>query len=488
MRNRVRTFRTKLMTYFLLFAAIIFTVLWVLQTVFLQSFYNSMLRKNTRAAAQEISDCGGDAAVIDRLARENSLIVYLTDTEGNIIYSSDEYKGSYTKDYGPYGTGGAEENPYRSTEEHMSWQEAAYRALPDNYGDFLEALESSGGSSADCETEDMYAYGSYLSTGEVLYVGTALDPVGGTVGIIRVQLVWVMFFSLLTGFVLAYFISGKFSAPVKEISEQAAGLGTAEYVGVHSKGFCRELDGLALTLDSSNEKLVRAEAFQRELLADISHDLRTPLTLIRGYAESIRDFSGGDKNDAAEDAAVIIKEADRLTSLVSEILEYSTLRSEDGANGFETSDMGALAERVISQFEPLFAHEGGVIEKNIAEGLYVNGNGAQLERVVYNLVDNAIRHTGDSRKITVSVFGTPEGRVRTEVRDYGSGIPADRLPYVWDRYYTARQRGSSGGSGLGLAIVKRIAELHGGSCSVQSSEGMGSVFCVELDMSKNVDK
>lgn len=220
--------------------------------------------------------------------------------------------------------------------------------------------------------------------------------------------------------------------------------------------------------------------FQRELLANVSHDLRTPLTMIKGYAESIRDF-GDDDVQRTADSEIIMREADRLNELVNEVLEYSELHTNGYNTEFERIDLSKLVKSVIMQFEPLFQSQGGIIECSVSENISVNGNYRQLERVVYNLLDNAIRHTGDSKKITIKLQ-PQNGHTWLSVQDYGNGIPDEQLPHIWERYYTYRQRNKQGVSELGLAIVKQIVSLHNGECGVTSENGFGSVFWVTLEM------
>lgn len=166
-----------------------------------------------------------------------------------------------------------------------------------------------------------------------------------------------------------------------------------------------------------------------------------------------------------------------MNSLVNEILEYSQLQANGERVNFENVDLSSLVKKVIKQFEPLFQTQGGMIESILTENLYINGNSRQLERVIYNLLDNAIRHTGESKKITVALKKENK-HILLSVRDYGNGIPQDEIPHIWERYYTYRQRNKQGVSGLGLAIVKQIVDLHGGFCSVENDVGKGCCFIV----------
>ena len=145
----------------------------------------------------------------------------------------------------------------------------------------------------------------------------------------------------------------------------------------------------------------------------------------------------------------------------------------------EAVNISELVEKVVAQFEPLFRANGGIMRKEIAPDLMVRGNASRLQRAVYNLLDNAIRHTKESGGIRVSLC-KKDNCVRFEVSDHGGGIPAEQLPHIWEKYYTYRQRGRRGVSGLGLAIVRQIVELHGGRCGVDSEEGVGSTFWIEV--------
>ena len=525
------TFKKKLWIYFTLFTALIFTMLWLLQTVFLQGFYNSMLIRNTKKVAGEIAENSTDEQIndiIDRLARDNSVLVFVTDKNGNLLYGSDEYKEIQNNLDGgkPGKTGGkkADVNGFPEDDKEftknreidedknldkikasdMSSEDAAKEALsesredskknfqdfkkrgnrtelPMNFDDIYEELASDSPGVAELDLDGLYAYGTYIDyldeEGAVLYVSTTKDAVGSSVRIIRIQLIWVTIISLLVGFVLSWLLAKKFSSPVDTLSEKAKHLGTKEYEDGFGKGFCLELDDLSKNLDDTNVKLNRSREFQMELLSNVSHDLRTPLTMIKGYAEMIRDISWENDEDRNSDVQVIIKEADRLTALVNEILEYSELQSMTGeeSSEFEDIDLSTLVRSTAERFEMLLRPENVTVEKDIADGIQIRGDGSRLERALYNLMDNAVRHTGSGKKIRVSL-SEMDSKAYIRVTDFGNGISEEESKVIWDRYYTSRQRKGKGVSGLGLAIVKQIVTMHSGSCSVESTEGEGCTF------------
>ncbi len=483
MNRKAKTFRKKLLGYFMLFTAVIFTVLWLLQTVFLQSFYNGMIIRNTISAAGKVTSFsldGDSGELLDELSRDNSLLVYVTDTEGNILYSADEYK----KGHNGYNEDG-EQHKSKGGKGHRH-----YRELPDNFDEFLESLSSSDSGEAELKTEQMYFYGKYIDFGDdkaILYLGTNLNAVGSTARIIRIQLLIVTFLSVAVGFVLALFISKSFSRPISQLNEKAHTLGERIGDTEYHKGFCAELDELNETLDKTDGKLKQSKEFQNELLANVSHDLRTPLTMIKGYAEMIRDISHEDEQQCAEDVAVIVREADRLTALVGEILEYSELQMKDSEDILTDCDLSGIVGSVTDSFESLFSKDGYIFERSIAENIRVCGNGSRLTRAVYNLIDNALRHTGADKWIGVTLR-SENGRAVIEISDHGEGIAPDELERIWDKYYTNRQRyggiskADTGVSGLGLAIVKQTVSQHGGVCSAVSEVGKGSTFRIELKL------
>lgn len=457
------------------FTVVIFTVLWLLQTVFLQKFYNGMIIRNTIKAADKIaseSQSSDITSYIDDISRKNSILVFVTDTDGNIIYSSDEYKKGHR-------------GRFRDERSDLKNEYRQYRELPENYSEFLSAVNASDSGEAELQSDDVYVYGKMIdfygsNEKAVLYVGTTLNAVGSTARIIRIQLIWVTLLSIIIAFVLALFMSKSFSKPVSQLNEKAHKLGENNDDMDFNEGFCTELDELNKTLDTTSEKLKKSREFQNELLANISHDLRTPLTMIKGYAEMIRDISREDEKQCAEDVAVIVEETDRLTALVNEILEYSELQMSDSEAVMNDVDFSETVSSVADSFGKLYSKDGYVFERNIADCVHVKGNVSRLQRAVYNLLDNAVRHAGEDKWVGISLKSDKDKAI-IEISDHGSGIAPDELEHIWDRYYTKRQRNGKGVSGLGLAIVKQIVSQHNGVCKAESEVGTGSVFSIELN-------
>lgn len=250
-----------------------------------------------------------------------------------------------------------------------------------------------------------------------------------------------------------------------------------------------ELSRVATSLNAMTEQLADTDRRQREFLADVAHELRTPITSIDGFASALVDGAARTDEDRREAAETIKEESDRLCALVSD-LQALTVADLDQEVAREPVDLVECCRDVVHRLERT-AGENGVLLRGPADGqepIVAETNGAHVETILQNLATNAIRATPAGG--TVRITATPAGDdVALEVADTGVGIPADHLPRIFDRMYrvdTARDR-ASGGTGLGLAIVKGLVDALGARIEVQSTPGEGSTFRVLVPMAAAVD-
>lgn len=250
-----------------------------------------------------------------------------------------------------------------------------------------------------------------------------------------------------------------------------------------------EIDRLARSFDAMAERLVaqldeidRTDELRRELVANISHDLRTPLTSLRGFLETLAlkqpDLSLEERQRYLEGA---IRQADRLNRLVADLFELARLESGTQEMDVETLALAELAQDAVQHFR-LQADERGVeLQLKVPESpAMVDGDMGLLARVLDNLLDNGLRHTSEGGQVTLGLRQTPQW-VRVEVRDTGCGIAPEDLPHVFERFFATKNPDlESDHAGLGLAISKRIVELHGGTIEVASEPGEGAIFSVTL--------
>ena len=238
----------------------------------------------------------------------------------------------------------------------------------------------------------------------------------------------------------------------------------------------RCLDSMRVTLRQQQEEEAKASAKVKNLITEMSHDLRTPLTLIKGYAETVRDLTGDDKKHRDEQMNIIVDETDRLTALVSSVMELSKVTS--GALKCEKVhfDMGQLCDEVSERYDAVCAQNGWQLKLEIPdEELPVYADPDMMQRALHNLLGNAMHHIGEDGIFVLRALRCPEG-VRVEVEDHGPGISAEDLPYIFDRYYRSRSDAGKQGTGLGLSITKAIFQQHGFRFGVHSTVGKGTVF------------
>ena len=313
-------------------------------------------------------------------------------------------------------------------------------------------------------------------------INGAVAPVSATVQTLTYQLIIISAILLIFAAALAAIISRKLSAPFSKMSREAARLAEGKYDVNFSGGGYREADELATALNYAASELGSLDTMQKELIANISHDLRTPLTMIKGYAEVMRDIPG-EANE--ENLQVIIDETGRLSSLVSDLLDISRLNGGDTALNLEDFDITAEIDAAMDRYRHLVERDGYKIIFDHDENAIVHGDKIRILQVIYNLINNAINYTGEDKKITVTQK-VSNGICRISVTDTGDGIPPEQIERIWDRYYRIKDYHKRGqiGSGLGLSIVRGILELHGGRYGVSSTPGEGSTFWFELNMAK----
>jgi signal transduction histidine kinase len=232
-------------------------------------------------------------------------------------------------------------------------------------------------------------------------------------------------------------------------------------------------------INAQLRELQNTDASRRELIANVSHDLRTPLAALRGYLETLllKDtvLSIAERHNYLE---VAVAQSERLTALVGELFELTKLEAADAKLNLESFQLAELAQDVVQKFA-LMAQSKQIelVADIVRDAPFVDGDIALLERVFENLLENALRHTAAGGRVTVCVRGRVDA-VEVAITDTGSGIPEQDLPYVFDRFYRVDKSRSeqSGGAGLGLAIAKRVIELHGGCIDVASEAGQGTCF------------
>ncbi len=230
----------------------------------------------------------------------------------------------------------------------------------------------------------------------------------------------------------------------------------------------------------------QANRLKSDFIANVSHELKTPLSLIRMFGEMLATGRTKGPDSAKEYAQIITRESERLSRLIDNVLDFARIERGKAAYSFAIGDLGEVLSRALDVYRYRFDREQMALHVEIAEDLPpVRIDESAMTLVVMNLVDNALKYAADGKEISVAVTQAG-GRVKLAVRDRGPGIPDDERERIFDRFYRGRDvRGRPvRGSGIGLSLVKHIAQAHGGSVEVDSTPGHGSTFTVWLPVAR----
>jgi signal transduction histidine kinase len=278
--------------------------------------------------------------------------------------------------------------------------------------------------------------------------------------------------------VVGLLLSGAISRPLRRLTVAAGAVAEGELDQQVPVGTEDELGQLSRAFNEMTARLSDARQMQVDFVANVSHELRTPLTAVKGLVETLRDGAVDDTNVRDRFLETVEDETDRLIRLVNDLLILSRADSEALNLRREPVDLVEFAAATVDKLAPWAADQDITVQVDAGDGIppaLVDPD--RVEQVLVNLLDNAITFSRPGGLVTVSVAEAPGPMVRVQVRDEGIGIPAEALPHIGERFYRADQARSraEGGSGLGLAIARALVEAHGGSLSVESVSGQGTV-------------
>ena len=482
----------KIFIYMLGFTAVLLGLLWLFQTVYLDEFYKNIKTNELEDACESVvavlDDVNANEA-IEAIGASYDVCVRVTDAYGNDIYESEQNMQC---------------NVHKLRRDQLlrlitearanggSYQAKVENEVPDffKYNDKgITDMENLLGKDMFVNMPRMTEMESIISveivrslSGQelVVMVNTIITPVDATVHTLRIQLIYISIIMVVLSLIIAIVISIRISKPIIKINETAKKLGKGEYDVRFEGDSYREIAQLSETLNQAAVELAKAEGLQRELIANVSHDLRTPLTMITAYSEIMRDLPG---ENSPENVQVIIDEAKRLTSLVNDLLDVSKLQAGVMELNLKEYDLTASIESVLARYSKFLEQNGYTVDFEYDRNILVVADEDKMYQVIYNLVNNAINYTGEDKKIIVRqrVAGSI---ARIEVIDTGEGIAPEELTNVWERYYKVDKNHKRAvmGTGLGLSIVKNVLKLHGLSYGVNSEVGKGTCFWFEISV------
>lgn len=484
------------------FMAILLIILWLFQTVYLDTFYKAIKTNELENALKNVDEFAGDDEfyeAVETIADIYDICILVTDTEGNQLYSAeknvncaihklpsnelknlmeragengnvikiknnaglnfDKYKNSVKGD--ELMSGEEERNKFKDKMDMMN--------MPEN--DEVESLIIVKLLTLDDGTE------------YVVFLNSMVTPVSATVDTLRVQLIYISVIMIIISLVVAIIISLRVSKPIIKINDTAKKMAQGDYNVEYEEGGYREIAELSRTLNYTARELEKTESLQHEIIANVSHDLRTPLTMITAYSEVMRDIPG---ENSPENVQVIIDEAKRLTNLVNDMLDISKLQAGVTTLDAREYNLTKGIKSVIDRYSKLVEQDGYKVYFQYSdEDVMVKADEFKIYQVLYNLINNAVNYTGEDKTVIIRQI-VNGGIVRIEVTDTGEGIPPEKIENVWERYYKIDKKHKRAvmGTGLGLSIVKNILKLHDAKYGVISKVGNGSTFWFELKILK----
>ena len=471
---RTRSVRFRLTAYFIMFALVLLGMLWLLQTLFLEQYYEREMEKKVQAAvsslslqysASEVLDLESYLQEIGTISNANDMYFFIEAEDESFTISSTDQGSAGRYYYGRSGVDLARERLEANNGEPVNFK------ITNQTGDVITQVYAAKVDSQYRPNVRFYAF-------------APLTPMGPAVGILTKQLLLVTIISLVVAGLLALYISARIARPIVDITKKSSELAAGNYDVEFQGSSYREINDLAGTLNTTAEALSRTEQLQRDLMANVSHDLRTPITMIKSYAEMIRDISGDNEEKRNEHLGVIIEESDRLSYLVNDILTLSRIQAGVVTMDRKPVALQKTAESVLATYRVLEEQDGFTFSlETVDEPALVNADEHRIEQVLSNLISNAVRYSGDRKEVTVC-FSRTKKMLRCEVRDKGIGIAPEDLENIWNRYERVSSTGSrsKGGTGLGLSITKEILERHDAKYGVESELNAGSTFWFELPL------
>lgn len=458
MKQKTKGLTFKIWIYLALFLTLIIAFIWIFQVALLNSFYEYRTNRLVEKMATLTSHYYNkekDTSYYDKLAYNNNACIEI-ERDSELLYSSNMQRGCLITDNYLYKT-----DFLNSNKNNMMYK--LVNPVLDN---------------------KTLIYAIKLDEDTVAYINVSLEPTDPAISVIREELVFITIIIYLSSFILAYFISKRISTPILKINNMAKKMSKGDFdTPIVVNENIDEINELSDTLNQTRLELSKINETRRDLLLNVSHDLKTPLTMIQAYAEMARDLNKNDEEKRAENLNVIIDESMRLNELVNNILELS--KSEANLDNLKIEEFNLTKEiRVIlDRFSYLREKENYNFIFDVEKDYLIKADKTKIDQVIYNLLINAINYTGDDKKVIISIEEYKK-YLRVKITDTGKGIKKEELDKIWDKYYTNEKNHKRNkiGTGLGLSIVKNILIKHKFKYGVTSKVNKGTTFYFDINI------
>lgn len=455
--NKKYSISFKTLGCLIVFSVCILFILWLSQIMFLNYFYEKYQVNNANKVANTINklDYSNLKVNIEKIAYKNNVCVQIITKMGN---------------YENYNTmmNGCELNNQRLTK---------YKDIVVNSNSSIKAFK--------IKDENIDTNGVLYGINKndyYVFVYSPIEEINSTSIILKNQLIYIILIVMLIAVVISYFLSKKITGPIKNITNKAKELGNGNYNLSIEESDIKEIDELATVLNEVGLELSKTDELRRDLMANVSHDLKTPLTMIKAYAEMVRDISYKDDSKREEHLNIIIDETDRLTILVNDILEMAKEEANADFLKIEEFDLVSEVNKIVSKYEIIKETENYNIICDLPKSAIVHADKSKINQVVYNLINNAINYTGDDKVVKIKITDCNDSYL-VEIIDTGKGISNKDLKYIWNRYYKKEKNHKRNvvGSGVGLSIVKSILIRHDFEYGVKSKKNHGTTFYFKVN-------
>ena len=475
------------MISFLLASLLFLIILWLVLTVFLDDIYRAVKKYESARVFSSVCEEaeGKGSADLSRFDERYDTMVFLVAEDGTILDQSPNaalspsvsswigklLKHLYSQMQGKQGR------------QRIFMHDGDFEALA--AGADISTISQKEQSATDRILEMKLTFIEGRET--LILTTTKLYPVKLTTLSIR----WVLIFGsaafVLFSVVSSIILARQIAYPIEKITKSAARIAEGDYSVDFPENRIAEINELSDTLNYTTKELKVAEDLQHEIIANISHDLRTPLTMIRGYAEVMRDLPD---EKSAENLQIIIDETDRLSDLLSDVLYAGRLQSAQEIPKKTVFSLSGSIVGILYRIGKLKAAEGyDFVLQDAGHEIFIEADAGEINRVLYNLIGNAISYSGEDRRVIVreeEILQDGKNFVKVSVTDHGKGIAEKDLPHIWERYFKAdrENRDRQVGTGLGLSIAANILKMHDASYGAESKEGEGSTFWFILPVSE----
>ena len=447
----------KTLEYLIVFSISILLLLWLVQIVFFKIYYEKYQINYMNELVEKIINIDNTNVIesMDDITLDNNICLEYMDYYGNTYYYNNKISSCLL--------GHNKIIDKELIKFKQSGEETSFEKILNPINNSISLL-----------------YGIKKGNGYI-FLFTSLEDIGTTTSLIKNQLIYVTLLAILFSIVIAMFLSRRIAKPISDMTKNAKILADGYYDVEFTTTGIKEIDELANTLNYLEQEVSKTDEYRRDLMANVSHDLKTPLTMIKAYAEMIRDITLDNKEKTKENLNVIIDETNRLNILVNDILELSKLQNNQETLNIEKFDIVELIRDILKRYQIIKETENYNLILESPQSIIVKADKKRISQVIYNLINNAINYTGDDLKVTIRITENQKD-CKIEIIDTGKGIDEKDLPNIWNRYYKKEKNHKRNvvGTGLGLSIVKNILEQHNFKYGVNSIKNKGTTFYFQI--------